>query len=181
MGTKSTVYKVELMVSDIDRSYYATHNLVLAQHPSEADRRLMARLLVFVLFAHERLEFGSGLSSDEEPDLWRRDLTNVVEQWIELGQPDESRIRKACGLAREVVVATYSGNSAEVWWTKNAPSLSRSKNLKVLDIDSNSLDEATRLLDRRMTLTATIQEGDFQLSNGIDCVSIIYRFMASFR
>ncbi len=175
MGTKSTVFKVELMVNDIDRDYYATHHLVLAQHPSEPDRRLMARLLVFVLFAHERLEFGRGLSTEEEPDLWRRDMTNVIEQWIELGQPDESRIRKACGLANEVVIATYSGNSADVWWTKNAPSLSRSKNLKILDLDFESLDAATRLLDRRMNLTATIQEGDMQLSNGKDSVAIAYR------
>jgi uncharacterized protein YaeQ len=174
MGTKSTVYKVELMVSDIDRAYYETHQLVLAQHPSEPDRRLMARLLVFALFAHERLEFGRGLSMEEEPALWRRDLTNVIEQWIELGQPDESRIRKACGLAKEVVVVTYSGNSAEVWWTKNAQALSKCKNLRVLDLDAHSLEAATLLLDRRMTLSATIQDGEFQLSNSTENASIVY-------
>jgi uncharacterized protein YaeQ len=179
MGDKSTVYKVELTVSDVDRSYYESHQLVLAQHPSEPDRRLMARLLVFALFAHERLEFGRGLSTEEEPDLWRRDLTNVVEQWIELGQPDESRIRKACGIAKEVVVVTYSGNSAEVWWTKNALALSKSKNLRVIDIDTHSLDAATRFLDRRMNLVATIQDGDFQWSNNSESVSIIFRDQSS--
>ncbi len=163
------------MISDIDRSYYETHHLVLAQHPSEPDRRLMARLLVFGLFADERLEFGRGISTDDEPDLWRRDLTNVVEQWIELGQPDESKIRRACGLAKEVIVVTYSGNSAEVWWTKNAPALSKSKNLRVFELDAGSLEAATRLLDRRMTLSAIIQDGEFQLSNGIETVSIIFR------
>ncbi len=181
MGTKSTVYKLELSVSDIDRQYYATHELVVAQHPSEPDRRLMARILVFALFANERLEFGRGLSTDGEPDLWRRDLTNVIEQWIELGQPDESDIRKACGLAKAVVVVTYSGNSAEAWWAKNASSFSRSKNLRVLDIDSGSLDDATRLLDRRMALTATIQEGEFQLSNGTECITIVSQFRLSNR
>jgi len=176
MGTKSTVYKVELLISDIDRQYYATHALVLAQHPSEPDRRVMARLLTFALFADERLEFGRGLSTHEDPDLWRRDLTGAVEQWIELGQPDESTIRKACGMAKEVLVVTYSGNSAEVWWAKNGASLSRSKNLRVLDIDSASLDNATRLLDRRMNLTATIQDGEFQLSNGTESVLILSKF-----
>ena len=176
MGTKSTVYKAELMITDIDRQYYETHSLVVAQHPSEPDRRLMARLIVFALFAHERLEFGRGISSDDDPDLWRRDLTGVVEQWIEMGQPDESDIRKACGLAKNVVVVTYSGNSAEAWWTKNASPLSKLKNLRVLDIESGSLDAATQLLDRRMTLTATIQDGEFQLSNGTDCVEINSRF-----
>jgi len=176
MGTKSTVYKAELMITDIDRQYYEMHSLVVAQHPSEPDRRLMARLIVFALFAHERLEFGRGISSDDDPVLWRRDLTGVVEQWIEMGQPDESDIRKACGLAKNVVVVTYSGNSAEAWWTKNASPLSKLKNLRVLDIESGSLDAATQLLDRRMTLTATIQDGEFQLSNGTDCVEIITRF-----
>jgi uncharacterized protein YaeQ len=154
IGSKSTVYKVEL--------------------PSEPDRRLMARLLVFGLFANERLEFGRGLSTEDEPDLWRRDLTNVVEQWIELGQPDESKIRRACGLAKEVIVVTYSGNSAEVWWTKNVAALSKVKNLRVLDLDADALEAATRMLDRRMTLSATIQDGDFQLSNGTETVSILY-------
>jgi uncharacterized protein YaeQ len=178
MGTKSTVYKVDLMVNDIDRQYYATHSLVLAQHPSEPDRRVMARLLTFALFADERLEFGRGLSTHEDPDLWLRDMTGAVEQWIELGQPDESNIRKACGQAKEVIVVTYSGNSAEVWWTKNAVSLSRSKNLRVIDIESASLDNATRFLDRRMSLSATIQEGEFQLSNGTDSIEIITNWRA---
>jgi uncharacterized protein YaeQ len=172
MGTKSTIYKAELMITDMDRQYYETHSLVIAQHPSEPDRRLMARILVFAMFAEERLEFGRGISSEQEPELWRRDLTGVVEQWIEMGQPEESDIRKACGLSKEVIVVTYSGNSADVWWTKNAAALAKLKNLKVLNIDSASLDEATRLLDRRMNLTATIQDGEFQLSNGTDCCEV---------
>ena len=179
MGTKSTIYKAELMITDMDRQYYETHNLVIAQHPSEPDRRLMARLLVFALFADKRLEFGRGISSDQDPDFWRRDLTGVIEQWIEMGQPEESDIRKACGLSKEVIVVTYSGNSADVWWTKNATSLSKLKNLKVLDIQSDSLDEATRLLDRRMSLTATIQDGEFQLSNGTDCCVVVSKFRQS--
>ena len=115
MASKAKVYKAELIVSDMDRNYYATHNLVLAQHPSEPDRRLMARLIVFALLADERLTFGRGVSSDDDADLWRLDLTGVIEQWVELGQPDESGIRKACGRAKQVVVVNYSGNSAEVW------------------------------------------------------------------
>ena len=173
MGTKSTIYKAELTITDIDRQYYETHPLVVAQHPSEPDRRVMARLIGFAIFAHERLEFGRGISSDHDPDLWRRDLTGAIEQWIELGQPEESDIRKACGLAKEVIIVTYSGNSADVWWSKNALSLTKQKNLQVMNIDAESLDQATRLLDRRMTLTALIQDGEFQLSNGIDNVVII--------
>jgi uncharacterized protein YaeQ len=104
MAPKATIVKAELQVTDMDRHYYALHNLTLAQHPSETVERLMVRLLAFALHADERLEFGRGLSDEDEPALWRRDYTGDIEQWIEVGQPDESRIRKACGRAQQVVV-----------------------------------------------------------------------------
>ncbi len=113
MALNSTTYRIELSISDMDRGYYATHTLTLARHPSETDERLMVRLLVFALRADERLLFGKGLSSDDEPDLWRKDLTGDILEWIELGQPDEQRIRKACGRARQVVVVSgYTADAA---------------------------------------------------------------------
>jgi len=163
MALKATIVKAELQVSDMDRHYYASHNLTLAQHPSETDERLMVRLLAFALYADERLEFGRGLSDEDEPALWRRDYTGEIEQWIELGQPDESRIRKACARAQQVVVVNYGGRAAEVWWSKNAATLARLKNLTILDIDADSLDAITALLDRSMRLTAMIQDGELQL------------------
>ena len=172
MATKSTVYKAELEISDIDRGYYATHSITMAQHPSETDRRLMARLIAFVLFADERLEFGRGLSNEEDPDLWRRDYTGNIECWIELGQPDESAVRRACGRAQQVILVNYSGNSAEVWWTKNESSLARSKNLTVIDLDSSEVEAATRFLQRTMRLQVMIQEGYCQLMRDNETVGI---------
>ena len=163
MALKATVHKAELQVSDMDRHYYASHNLTLAQHPSETEQRLMVRLLAFAMFADERLEFGRGLSDDEDPDVWRRDYTGDIEQWIDLGQPDESRIKKACGRAQQVVVINYSGNASDIWWSKVAPSLSRQKNLTVIDIDPASVDAISTLLQRSMRLTAMIQDSEVQL------------------
>jgi uncharacterized protein YaeQ len=163
MALKATVHKVELQVSDMDRHYYASHNLTLAQHPSETEQRLMVRLLAFALFADERLEFGRGLSDEEDPDVWRRDYTGDIEQWIDLGQPDESRIKKACGRAQQVVVVNYSGNASDIWWNKVAPNLTRIKNLTVIDIDPASVDAISTLLQRSMRLTAMIQDGELQL------------------
>src|SRR5690606_34238697 len=105
-------------------------SLTLAQHPSETDQRLMVRLLAFALFAEERLEFGRGLSTDDEPDLWRKSLTGEIEHWIELGQPDESRLRKACGRARRVSLVGFFGRGFGIWWEKNAAALSRLGNLE---------------------------------------------------
>jgi uncharacterized protein YaeQ len=164
MSVKSTIYKAELEISDIDRAYYATHAITFAQHPSENHRRLIARLVVFALFACERLEFGRGISEQLEPDLWSHDLTGNIECWIELGQPDDSSIRKACGRAQQVVVATYNSNSADIWWSKIEGALSRLQNLTVISLDSESLDQATQLIERTMRLQIVIQEGVCNIS-----------------
>lgn len=173
MSPKSTVVKVELQVSDMDRHYYAQHNLTMAQHPSETDTRLMVRLLAFALHADERLEFGRGLSDESEPDLWQRDYVGDILLWIDLGQPDESRIRKACARARKVVVVNYGGNAAEVWWSKNAAGLSRFENLTVLDLDPKAIDEMLAHVQRGMRLTAMIQDEEVQLMS--DSLSVTLR------
>lgn len=163
MALNATIYKAELAVSDMDRNYYATHALTLARHPSETDERLMVRVLAFALHADERLELGKGISSDDEPDLWRKDLTGDVLQWIELGQPDEQRIRKACGRARQVVVVTYGGRGADIWWEKNAASLRRTKNLTVIDIPGAAVAALAALIARGMRLQCMLQDGQVQL------------------
>jgi uncharacterized protein YaeQ len=172
MSPKATVVKVELQVSDMDRHYYASHALTLAQHPSETDTRLLVRLLAFALHADERLEFGRGLSDEDEPALWRRDYTGDVQQWIELGQPDESRLRKAAGRAGEVVVVGYGGNAAESWWNRNAAALARLSNLTVVEFDNDELDDAGGLLTRGARLTAMIQDGEVQLMDAERSVTL---------
>ena len=163
MALKSTVVRAELQVSDMDRHYYSAHPLTLAQHPSETDERLMVRLLAFALYADERLEFGRGLSTDEDPDLWQRDYSGQVERWIEIGQPDESRIRKACGRSRDVVVLNYGGRAAELWWEKNAQTLARHDNLTVLDLPTEQVQALTALYMRGLRLTVMIQDGEISL------------------
>jgi len=172
MAPKATVVKVELQVSDMDRNYYASHQLTLAQHPSETDKRLMVRLLAFALFAQARLEFGRGLSSEDEPDLWRRDYTGLIEQWIELGQPDESRIKKACSRAQQAIVITYGGRAADIWWSKISPALVRLKNLTVIDIPGDVVDALAALIERSMRLHCMVQDGESQLSSDSHSVSV---------
>jgi uncharacterized protein YaeQ len=168
----ATVYKCELQVTDMDRHYYASHNLTLAQHPSETELRLMARLLAFALFAEERLEFGRGLSSEDDPDLWLRDYTGDVELWIDLGQPDESRIKKACARAKRAVVLGYLGNAFDIWFGKNESTLRRFKNLTVVTLPGESVEAAAALLQRGMRLTAMIQDGELQLMSESDNVTM---------
>lgn len=173
MALKATVVKAELQISDMDRHYYGTHALTLAQHPSETDERLMVRVLAFALLANDRLEFGKGLSNDEEPDLWRKDYTGLIEQWIDLGQPDESRIRKACGRANEVIVVNYGGRAADLWWDRNSALLARHRNLTVLDIPAESVDAMTALMARTMRFNVMIQDGEMQWMTDDKVVSVM--------
>lgn len=161
MALKATLYKAEVQVSDMDRHYYETHALTLARHPSETDERLMVRLLAFALFADERLEFGRGLSAEGEPDLWQCSMSGEIERWIDLGQPDESAIRRACGRAREVVVIGYQPRSFAPWWEKNAAALARCSNLRVLEVDCAA--GLAALCERSMALQCLVQDGEVQI------------------
>jgi len=137
MALKATIYKAQLAVADMDRGHYADYALTLARHPSETDERMMLRLVAFALHAHERLAFGKGLSDPDEPDLWRHDLTGLIEDWVELGQPDERNLIKACGRARAVTVYNYGGGASQ-WWSGAQGKLERARNLQVrrLSVDA---------------------------------------------
>lgn len=162
MALKSTIYKAELNVVDLDRNYYAAHELTLACHPSETEMRMMLGLCAFALNADERLEFSRGLGETEEPDLWQRDLTGELELWIELGHPDEKRLAKACGRCRQVLVYTYS-SQPELWWDPIADKLAKWKNLSVRSFDALQAKSLGALARRSMDITATIQDGELWL------------------
>jgi uncharacterized protein YaeQ len=173
MALTATIRKAELQISDMDRGYYASHTLTLAQHPSETDDRLMVRLLTFALNADDRLEFGRGLSVDDEPDLWRRDYTGDIELWIELGQPDESRLRKAAGRARAVQLVTYGGRAADIWWDRNASALKKLATLEVMDLPGEFVTEWGAQIERTMQWDVQIQDGEVQLTSDKAQLSVI--------
>lgn len=165
MALKSTILKAELNIADMDRGYYQSHGLTLAQHPSETIERLMLRVVAFALHASEYLTFTKGISVDDEPDLWQKNYSDEIEIWIELGEPDDKRLRKACGRARKVWLYSYGGRAADIWWQQNSNKISRFENLSVKSIKPQTLSELAQLCDRGMQLTATIQDGVLWLSD----------------
>ena len=171
MAIKSTIYKGSLQVADMDRHYYADHALTIARHPSETDERLMIRCLAFALNAGELLAFGKGLSDADEPDLWRRDLTGAIQLWIEVGQPDEKRILRACGRADQVLVYAYS-HSAGLWWKPIAGRLERTRNLTVQSIPAPTAAALSKLAARAMRLQCTLHDGEVWMRNDDDAVKI---------
>jgi len=172
MAIKSTVFKARLQVTDMDRNYYEEHVLTLARHPSETDERMMVRLLAFALNASDSLQFTRGLSSDDEPDIWQKSLSDEIELWIDLGQPDEKRIRKACGRARRVIIYTYQQTAGNAWWEQQCNKLTRFDNLSVMVIPEQAVSAIGKMAERAMQLQCTIQDAQLWFSNGEQAVEI---------
>ena len=170
MALKSTIYKIDLNIADMDRQYYAQHNLTLAKHPSETDVRVMVRLIAFTLFANESLIFGKGLSDDEEPDLWQKDLTGAIQLWIDVGLPTEKDIRKACGKSAQVAVVLYGGRIADMWWESNSKGLLKLNNLTVINLPETQ--ELAKLAGKSINISCTIQDSEILVSNDVGSFTI---------
>ena len=169
MAIKATIYKASVQVSDMDRHHYQSYDLTLALHPSETEERMMTRLAAFALLADEKegdeqLSFTKGLSTDDEPDLWQKNFSDEILLWVELGQPDEKRLRKACGRAKDVVVVNYNDKS-DIWWEQNKGKTSRFDNLRVLQFAESEIQALEGLCARTMQLNVTIQDGEMWISS----------------
>ena len=170
MALKATVYKADLQISNMDSQYYQSHSLTLALHPSETEQRMMIRLLAFARHATDDLKFGKGLSNEEDASLWQRDLTDHVRLWIDVGLPDEKRIRKACHRADKVIVYAYGERTAPIWWQQNQRKMSTFPNLEVFLLDANSCEQLTQLCKRTMHLYFSVLDG--QMTLGSDDLSL---------
>lgn len=177
MAINSTVFKASLNISDMDRHYYAEHILTLALHPSETEERLMVRLLAFALYANDSLVFAKGLASDDEPDLWQKDLTGAIECWMMVGLPDEKLIRKACGRAAKVVLITY-GRTADVWWKQNASKFTRLNNVTILNLPADATIALAELARRNMQIQCTIEDRNIMLASDEGMVEINFEVLA---
>ena len=171
MALKATIYKATISLADMDRDYYDTINLTIAQHPSETDLRMMVRLVAFILNANEHLQFGKGLSDEDEAVIWQVNYSDVIEKWIELGQIDPKRIKKACSRSKEVKLYCY-GSSVDVWWHQNESKFSAFDQLSIEQFSEESTNALTRLVDRTMEFQCSIQDGQLWLTSGDETLLI---------
>lgn len=171
MALKATIYKADLQIADMDRHYYADHALTIARHPSENDERMMVRVLMYALYAQEGIAFTKGLFDVDEPEVWVKDLTGVIKLWIEIGQPDDARLRKACGRADQVVVACFS-SSCEIWWKGIASKLTRLENLTMLYLPAPISQTLATLAERSMQLQCLVQDGEIWVSTAAARIGI---------
>ena len=178
MALKSTIYKAQLQIADIDHNYYADHALTLARHPSETDERMMVRLVALAMNAHQvqdlcqgdaTLAFGSGLSDPDDPDVSLTDFTGRKRVWIEVGQPEEKPLSRACSKSDQVLVYPFH-HAAEVWWRGIENKLNRQSKLGVVRIPAEASQALAGMAERSMQLQATIQEGGMTLSSQLGSV-----------
>ena len=176
MAIKSTVFKANVQIADMDRSLYATHALTLARHPSETDERMMARLLAFALQVPEddhdgALVFARGLSDTDEPDLWQHSLSGELRHWIEVGQPDDRRLARACGRAGRVSIYAYAA-STPIWWAPLEGKVARLSNLSVWQLPAAQSQELAALAARSLQLQVTVQDGQIWVGDASRSVEI---------
>ena len=166
MALKATIYKATVNVADLDRNQFLDATLTLARHPSETQERMMLRLLAWIKYADERRQFTRGLSAEDEPEAWLRNDYLGIDLWIELGLPDEKRLKKACTQAKDVALFAYNSRAAQIWWQQNQNRCASFDNLSVWYLDDEQLAALSAFAnDRTMTLQATLQDGAIWLSD----------------
>ena len=165
MALKATIYKAKLSIANLNLHHYQDYNLTVAKHPSETDLRMMYRLVAYALHAQEDIEFTKGLSSDAEPDLWKVNYDGSIDHWIELGHPDERRIRQICAKAKLVSIFTYQDNTSVNWFSSIEDQLRRFSHLNVTHlrvIDGQSIED---LVERGMSFNVTIEDNEIWFAN----------------
>lgn len=159
MALGATIYKATMEISDLDRGWYGTRNLTIACHPSETQARMMVRVLAFALYASDRLEFGRGISADDEADIWEMNDAGGIGRWIDVGTPDNKSLRKAAGKSDDVVVLAYDDAKVDAWWPANKGDFGKISKLTVLRLRDEEMAALEGMCARTMHLAATIQDG----------------------
>ena len=177
MAEKATVCKANITLSDMDRHYYGDLSLTIAQHPSETAERMMVRLLSFCYRAADNLTFTRGLSSVDEPDIWLKSDDGRILEWIEVGQPAPDRLKKAQGVARQVLVFAY-GRGIDIWWKNNTAAVQALSKVKVYSFDAAELQDLTKLAAKTMNLTISITEAIAYISSAEHNISVSLRDMS---
>jgi len=154
VALKPTIYKFNIALSDLNRNYYDSLNLTVAQHPSENTERMMMRVLAFCLNAQEQLTFTKGLSAIEEPDLWVRSLDDQLLLWIDIGEPAFERVKKSTRQAQAVKVYTFN-NKSDIWWEQNKNKL-QTLNATIYQFAWKDMQTLASFIERGMDCSVTI-------------------------
>ena len=178
MALKATIHKVQLQLADMDRNVYADPAMTIARHPSETDERMMIRVLAMAMgwpadTNQGTLEIAKDMWEPDEPALWHKNYTGDILHWVEVGQPDDKRLMKACGRADRVTVWAFQ-SSTPVWWTTIANKLTRASKLTVWQVPTEQSQALAALAQRSMVLQVSVQDGSIWISEGEQSVELTF-------
>jgi len=180
MALPSTIYRVNIQLSDVDRGIYESLQATVARHPSETEERLVARLLAYTLFFDPELAFTRGVSAGDEPDLWLKGPDNRVQLWVEVGLPEAERLIKASRHAARVA-AIVCGKALPVWEQQHLPKLGGVPNLTILRFDHSFIIDLAARLDRSITWSVTITDNNLYINVGDDTFESMVQELAGNR
>jgi len=174
MALPSTIYRVTMQLSDVDREVYESLQVTVARHPSETEERLVARLLAYALFYNPELTFTKGISAGDEPDLWVKGPDDRVLLWVEVGLPEADRIIKASRhVERAVLIAC--GRALPKWEQQHLPKLEGVPNLSVIRFDQAFINGLSATLDRSINWSVTITDGNLYINVGADTFETVFK------
>jgi uncharacterized protein YaeQ len=165
MALPSTVYRVNIQLSDVDRGIYELLQATVARHPSETEERLVARLLAYALFFEPELAFTKGVGSGDEPDLWLKGPDDRVLLWVEVGLPEPDRIIKASRHAARIALIAC-GRALPSWEQQHLKKLEVVQNLSLIRFDQDFINSLVSKLDRSINWSITITDGNLYLNVG---------------
>lgn len=172
MAISASIYKVDINLSNFNTHFYQDYNLTMAKHPSENESRMMFRLLAYLYCSQENLEFTKGLSATEEPEIWEKDYSGDIVHWIEIGIPDEKRIRQACGKSQKVSIFTYHPKKAVEWYEKIKSKLIGNKKVDIFHFNIIENGPVDKFVEKGMRLSCTIEDNLMHLGNDDERICI---------
>ena len=167
MALGATIFNFEVELADTDRHVYESLSLRVAQHPSESDEYLIARLLAYLLEFAEGIEFSRGVSDPNEPTIAIRDLTGAITTWIDIGTPEAARLHRASKAARRVVVYTHK-DPTQLIRQLAGETIHRADALELYAIDRALVSALVARLERRVAFSLSVTDRELYLSIGID-------------
>ncbi len=163
MALGATMRRFEIGLADADRGVYERIELRAAQHPSESDRYLAARVIARVVEHGPGVEFSAGgVSSGDEPAIVARDLRGDLIAWIEVGSPSVERLHKASKLGARVAIYGWRGDALAREIGEGR--VFRADAIELHDVEPELLDAIAETLDRANAWALSISGGALYLT-----------------
>ncbi len=170
MALNSTMYVFDVRIADADRNVYESLTLRVARHPSEAPEYLVTRVLAYCLEYAEGISFSKGLSDPEDPAIGVRDLTGVLQSWIDIGAPDAARLHKAAKAAPRVAV--YAHREVTPWLARLAGErIHRAEAVEIHVMDRDLVAALVARLERRMDFDLSVSERTLYVTIGAETLT----------